>query len=210
MYIPKYEYCFQAVRFHYFDVVEEINSIFNGKCYMSNGKRICEPIYDIMEKDPDELRHAWDYVINHSLSFEVSQVNSPDDLTLISTVGSYDPATGIAVVGGDLSTSPFYYVNIGVPAATYPLRDGFYRVRIVLEGIKGNNKFHNFSGCDNITSRQKIKEGQGAIIEFPFYYDSTSSCPDNEDHFVFQIKCNDTADASVKIKDIKLYEVSKI
>jgi hypothetical protein len=209
MYIPKYEYCYQAVRFHYFDVVEEANSIFNMKCYTSNNEKICEPIYDIMEKDPDELKHAWKYFIDNSVSYEVPTVNSPDDLSLLSTLGSYDPATGIAVVGGDLSTEPFYSVNIGVPVATYPLRDGFYRVKIVLEGIKGDNKFHSLSGCDSITSRQHIKEGQGVIIEFPFYYNSASSCPKNDDFFVFQIKCNDTADASVKIRDIKLYEVQK-
>ena len=207
-YIPKYAYAYQCYRYNYFNVNEELNSIFNNKCYdAANGNgRICETVYDIEEKNPFEAQKAWEYFIEHSVSSEVPTVNSPDDLELISTVGAYDPATGIATMQDDGNGN--FYANIGVLAVDYPLRNGYYRVEIAIEGITGVTKFQHFSACDNYTAPQQIKPGELKTISFPFYYDSGASCSGNEARFIFKM-VNEIANSQCKIIKVKLYEVQE-
>jgi len=208
-YIPKYAYTYQCYRYNYFNVTETINGIFNNKCY--NGatypNKICETIYDIEEKNPFEAQAAWKYFIDHSVSSEVPTVNSPDDLELISTTGDYDPATGIATMQDDGNGN--FFANIGVLAINYPLRNGYYRVEMVIEGVSGETKVQHFSACDNYTTPQVIKPGQRVTINFPFYYDSGAPCSGNESRFIFKV-VNDTVNGQCKILKVKLYEVQEV
>ena len=208
MHIPKYEYCYQTYRYHYFNIKEPTNSIFDGNCYNAGTSpdKICEAIYDIEEKNPQELQFAWKYFLDNSISSEVPVINSPDDIEKSSAEGDYNPATGIATLTG---SGDLQFVNVGVSAATYPLRNGYYRLKVLIEGIQGEVKLHHLSACDDYTTIKEVQPGRGMSVDFPFYYDSASSCPGNDGRFVFQLR-SDTVNAQAKIVSIKLYEVNKI
>jgi hypothetical protein len=207
-YIPKYAYAYQCYRYNYFNVKEEINALFNGKCYDAengNGK-ICETIYDIEEKNPHEAHAAWEYFIDHSVSSEVPTVNSPDDLSLISTTGAYDSATGIVTMADDGAGNIF--ANVGVPTATYPLRDGYYRVVVSVVGISGETSVQHFSGCDVFATPSKVRPGEIKTMSFPFYFVAGSTCPSFYDHFILRFE-NNEVNSQCKVTKIKLFEVQE-
>jgi hypothetical protein len=125
---------------------------------------------------------------------------------MISSTGAYDPATGIVTIADDGNGNVF--ANVGVPTGTYALRDGYYRVEMVVEGIEGEISVQHFSGCDVFATPAPVKPGKKVTINFPFYFVSGSTCPSFYDHFIVRFE-GDTPNSQCKIIKIKLYEVTE-
>jgi len=210
-FIPKYEYAYATWRYHVLNLPEEFVQLIGSECYTQNAQLICESRYQIEEKNPQEMGIARDYLIENSIASTIPVANSPDDFSKVTNgAGDYYYSSaeggGVAVFDSDL------YVNIEVPSATYTLRDGYYRFRIVIENKSENPDSYiliqHFSGCDNYTLPIMAKPGKNYTYELPFNYDSSLGCP--EDNIVLKIKgVGVQAGEKVIVKEIEFYEVTE-
>jgi hypothetical protein len=194
-YIPRKLYSYYAARYHAFNIPEEIAGFFNT---YFNG----EAIYDIAEGDPQEFRAAMKEFKDNSTSIEV--VNSTNDFGTTTPTGSYDQATGVITFGAD------EYLNIGTEFGVTPyyLVDGYYRVEIVFKNIDSDTpvKIQHFSACDNFSIKPRASKGNSVKYEFPFFYDSTSTCSGLTDNVVFSFRGDEGSQA--QLVSIKVYEAN--
>jgi hypothetical protein len=194
-YIPRKLYSFYAARYHAFNIPEEIAGFFNT--YFTG-----EAIYDIDPNDPQEFKAAMEEFKSLSTSLEV--VNSTNDFGTSTPTGSYDAATGIITFGADK------YLNIGTDlgATPYHLVDGYYRVEIVFKNIDSDTpiRVQHFSACDNFSIKPRASKGNSVKYEFPFYYDSTATCPNLRDSVVFSFRGDEGKQA--QLVSIKVYEAN--
>ena len=219
MYIDKYPFCFSTIRYHSFNLNEEFINFMVKECYWQNGFQFCESRYKIEEKNPFEVKAAKDYIIDNSISLEVSEANSPDDLSLVGTIGSYTydstNKVGIASLGDDGGN---IRVQIAVPEATYTFRDGYYRAEMVLTNNSSNPdayvRTQFICGCDNFTLPERVYGGKSKIIEYYFYYDSSvSTCPSapaNNNNILITIKGYDgmKENDEIIVSTFKFYEMT--
>ncbi len=214
MYLAPYEQAYATWRYMALNLPEEFMELVGSKCY--NGttypNKICEARKSDSEpSNPSELKIAQDYFIDNSISTEVSVANSPDDFSKV-TGGAGDYYYNSSEGGGVVVFDSAGYVNIEVPSATYTLRDGYYRFKIVLENKSENSDSYvtiqHFSGCDNFTLPIMAKPGKNYTYELPFHYNSSLGCP--EDNIIFKVKGNGVeVGDKVIIKEIKFYEVQE-
>ena len=215
MYLEQFEESYMAWRYGTFNVKEEIIGLVGNKCYpAANGNgTICEARKSDMETlDPAETGVAKRMFKDLAISSEVSVANSPDDFSKTSTSAGdyyYNSAEGGGVVVFDADG----WVNIEVPTTTYTLRDGYYRAEIAIENRGAPSSsvtIQHFSACDDFTYPTTIPTGHSELIEFPFVYDSGSTCTQNDEKFILKVKgYNTEAGDKAIIRSIRFFEVQK-